>query len=104
MQTYLTDNLHMCLLLPCPHAVPCCAMLCRPQGLFGCLPWGVMQTYLTDYLHQQRGLSIQLATTVILLFGVGSAVGVIAGGAAGQALYNWWVPELLQRQSTHSCS
>jgi predicted MFS family arabinose efflux permease len=50
-----------------------------------------MQTYITDYLHQQRGLSVQLATTVILLFGVGSALGVIAGGAAGQALYNWWV-------------
>lgn len=59
------------------------------QGLFGCLPWGVMQTYINDYLHQQKGLSVELATTVILAFGVGCAVGVIAGGAAGQALYNW---------------
>lgn len=47
-----------------------------------------MQTYFNDFLHEQKGLSIQLATTVILLFSVGSAVGVIAGGAAGQALYN----------------
>lgn len=50
-----------------------------------------MQTYINDYLHQQKGLSVELATTVILAFGVGCAVGVIAGGAAGQALYNWWV-------------
>jgi hypothetical protein len=50
-----------------------------------------MQTYINDYLHTQKGLSIELATTVIMLFGVGCAIGVIAGGAAGQALYNWWV-------------
>lgn len=50
-----------------------------------------MQTYINDYLHTQKGLSIELATTVILLFGIGCAVGVIAGGAAGQALYNWCV-------------
>lgn len=61
------------------------------QGLFGCLPWGVVQTYINDYLHQQKGLSVELATTVITVFGVGCAFGVIAGGAAGQALYNWWV-------------
>lgn len=58
------------------------------QGIFGCLPWGVIQTYITDYLHVQKGLSIEMATTVIMMFGVGCAAGVVAGGAAGQALYN----------------
>jgi predicted MFS family arabinose efflux permease len=62
------------------------------QGLFGCLPWGVVQTYINDYLHQQKGLSVELATTVLTVFGVGCAFGVIVGGTAGQALYNWWVP------------
>lgn len=66
-----------------------CRLVLLLQGLPGCLPWGVIQTYITDYLHQQKGLSIEIATTVIMLFGVGCAVGVIAGGAAGQALYNW---------------
>ena len=34
------------------------------QGLPGCLPWGVLLTYLTDYLAQNKGLSVQTATMV----------------------------------------
>lgn len=34
------------------------------QGLFGCLPWGVLLTYLTDYLAQNKGLSVPTATVV----------------------------------------
>ena len=34
------------------------------QGLFGCLPWGVLLTYLTDYLAQNKGLSVPTATLV----------------------------------------
>lgn len=68
------------------------------QGLPGCLPWGAMQTYLNDYLSQDKGLGVQQATAVLLAFGVGGAVGVVAGGSAGQWLYNRWVlqPELMQ--------
>jgi predicted MFS family arabinose efflux permease len=47
------------------------------------------QTYLNDYLHQEKGFSVQLSTVVILVFGLGGAVGVVAGGAGGQLLYNW---------------
>jgi predicted MFS family arabinose efflux permease len=61
------------------------------QGLPGCLPWGVMQTYINDYLHLNKGYSVEMSTVIILLFGVGGGVGVLAGGAAGQLLYNWWV-------------
>ncbi|KAF6255108.1 major facilitator superfamily domain-containing protein [Scenedesmus sp. NREL 46B-D3] len=63
---------------------------CLPWGgLPGCLPWGVMQTYINDYLHLNKGYSVEKATVVILLFGLGGGVGVLAGGAAGQLLYNW---------------
>lgn len=34
------------------------------QGLFGCLPWGMILTYLNDYLSHNKGLSIQTATLV----------------------------------------
>ena len=34
------------------------------QGMFGCLPWGVLLTYLTDYLAQNKGLSVPTATIV----------------------------------------
>jgi MFS family permease len=48
----------------------------------------VVLTFLPDYLSQQRGLTVPAATTVLLLFGLGGGLGVLAGGAAGQALYN----------------
>ena len=34
------------------------------QGLFGCLPWGMILTFLNDYLAQNKGLSVPTATTV----------------------------------------
>lgn len=34
--------------------------LCICQGLPGSLPWGVVLTYLNDYLSQQRGFSVQV--------------------------------------------
>jgi hypothetical protein len=33
--------------------------------------------------------SLEMSTVIILLFGVGGGVGVLAGGAAGQLLYSW---------------
>jgi hypothetical protein len=38
---------------------------------------------------------VQVATVVLLMFGVGSGIGIVAGGAVGQLLYNWrkeWMP------------
>jgi predicted MFS family arabinose efflux permease len=34
------------------------------QGLFGCLPWGMLLTFMNDYLSQNKGLSVATATTV----------------------------------------
>lgn len=58
------------------------------QGLPGSLPWGMLLVYLTDYLAQDRGLGVTRATSVLLAFGIGGAVGVIGGGVGGQWLYN----------------
>ena len=58
------------------------------QGLFGCLPWGMILTYLNDYLAQNRGLSVQSATGMLLALGLGGGVGVMGGGFLGQWLYN----------------
>ncbi|GAB4817048.1 hypothetical protein N2152v2_004094 [Parachlorella kessleri] len=77
-------------------------MMCIPtnvlailQGLFGCLPWGMLLTFLNDYLSQNKGLSVPVATAVILLIGIGGAIGVVGGGIVGQMLYNrrkWSMP------------
>ena len=48
----------------------------------------MMLTYFNDYLSQNKGYSIGLATTIVLLFGVGGAGGVVLGGVLGQWLYN----------------
>ncbi|KAL3148730.1 hypothetical protein ABBQ38_014141 [Trebouxia sp. C0009 RCD-2024] len=58
------------------------------QGLFGCLPWGVLLTYLTDYLAQNKGLSVPTATLVTIVWGLGGGVGAVGGGVLGQWLYN----------------
>ena len=39
----------------------CCAWL---QGLPGCLPWGMFLTFFNDFLSQQKGLSVPVATMV----------------------------------------
>jgi len=43
----------------------------------------VLFVYLNDYLSQERGLSVQDATFIIALFGIGSAAGGIVGGFIG---------------------
>ncbi|RMZ55585.1 hypothetical protein APUTEX25_000168 [Auxenochlorella protothecoides] len=58
------------------------------QGLFGCIPWGMLLTFLNDFLAQERRLSVQAATTVLLCIGIGGALGVLGGGLLGQWIYN----------------
>lgn len=58
------------------------------QGLPGCLPWGMLLTFLNDYLAQEKGLSVSAATSLVLGIGIGGAIGVIGGGIIGQILYN----------------
>jgi MFS family permease len=71
------------------------ALRCRSNLLLmavavpGCLPWGVIGTFLVDYLAQEQGFSVQLATVVLTVFNIGGGAGLVGGGAAGQLLYNW---------------
>jgi len=58
------------------------------QGLFGTIPWSVITVFLSDYLAQEKGLTIPQATFLVLLFGLGAAVGGVVGGTViGQRLY-----------------
>ncbi len=57
------------------------------QGAPGCIPWGIVNTFLNDYLAQDCGMSVHAATATILVFGVGNFVGIVAGGAGGDYLY-----------------
>jgi MFS family permease len=57
------------------------------QGAPGCVPWGIVNTFLNDYLSEDCGLSVQAATTIILLFGLGNFLGMLVGGVGGDILY-----------------
>ena len=58
------------------------------QSMPGCLPWGVISAFLTDYLHEQRGMTVEGATTLMFVFGLGCFAGNLAGGILGQWVYN----------------
>eukprot|EP00560_Eucampia_antarctica_P005150 CAMPEP_0197842092 /NCGR_PEP_ID=MMETSP1437-20131217/46544_1 /TAXON_ID=49252 ORGANISM="Eucampia antarctica, Strain CCMP1452" /NCGR_SAMPLE_ID=MMETSP1437 /ASSEMBLY_ACC=CAM_ASM_001096 /LENGTH=888 /DNA_ID=CAMNT_0043451931 /DNA_START=83 /DNA_END=2749 /DNA_ORIENTATION=- len=53
------------------------------QGFFANVPWGMLFTFLNDYLSQEQGLSVRKATYLVFLFGIGCAAGGILGGYLG---------------------
>ncbi|VEU33658.1 unnamed protein product [Pseudo-nitzschia multistriata] len=53
-------------------------------GFFTSLPWGIVFVFLNDYLSQEKGFSVQEATFLVMLFGVGCAIGGLTGGYLGQ--------------------
>jgi predicted MFS family arabinose efflux permease len=72
---YYRESIHthvqtLSTLLQCPSV-----LLGVFQGAPGCIPWGIVNTYLNDYLSSDRGLSVEGATLVILVFGVGNFIG-----------------------------
>ena len=67
------------------------------QGLPGCVPWGVIGTFLPDYLHANCGYSVTEASVVMTFFSLGGFCGTTIGGELGQRLYNHsaWRPAVL---------
>jgi len=53
------------------------------QGFFTNVPWGIIFTFLNDYLSQEQGLSVPKSTLLILWFGLGCAAGGVIGGLCG---------------------
>lgn len=66
--------------------IPTVVLICL-QGITGCVPWAVINTFLTDYLAQNGGLGVLRATGVFLSFGIGCTTGTVLGGKLGQFLY-----------------
>jgi len=57
------------------------------QGAPGCIPWGIINVFLNDYLSEDRGFSVEMATTTLMCFSLGYALGLVVGGAGGRFLY-----------------
>lgn len=47
------------------------------------IPWGIIFTFLNDYLSQEQGLSVPASTYLVFWFGIGAASGGILGGYFG---------------------
>jgi len=58
------------------------------QGAPGCLPWGIFNTYLPDYLAIDRGMGVEYATFVLMINGLGIFCGMLLGGYGGGWLYS----------------
>ena len=58
------------------------------QGAAGTVPWAVFFVYLTDYLAQDIGYSIQTASFVVFIIGLSAMMGGFIGGLLGNKLYN----------------
>jgi MFS family permease len=53
------------------------------QGVFGCVPWGVLPAWLITYLAENKKFSISSATIVYMLLGLGLMCGTLYGGYVG---------------------
>ena len=58
------------------------------QGIAGTVPWSVFFVYLTDYLAQDIGYSVQMASLVVFVVGLSAMAGGFIGGLLGNRLYN----------------
>ena len=56
------------------------------QSFCSSVPWGIIFVFLNDYLSQEKGFSVPDATFMVMLFGVGCAIGGVLGGFWGQLL------------------
>ncbi|CAE7845313.1 nepI [Symbiodinium microadriaticum] len=79
---------------PSNYCTSLCSALARPtviltclQGIFGCVPWAVIGTFLADFLATNANMGVPGATTVLFSFGVGCFTGTAIGGKLGQHLY-----------------
>lgn len=57
------------------------------QGAPGCVPWSIVNTYLNDFLSQDRGMTVEYATFTVLIFGIGNFFGLLLAGLCGSRLY-----------------
>ena len=58
------------------------------QGAPGCITWGIINVFLNDFLSENRGFTVLMATTTMTLFSIGNGIGLfLLGGGLGQRLY-----------------
>jgi MFS family permease len=57
------------------------------QGIPGSVSWGVLPFFLIKYYQVDKGYTVELATLLLLVLGIGLIAGKLAGGIIGSKLY-----------------
>jgi predicted MFS family arabinose efflux permease len=57
------------------------------QGIPGTVAWGILPFYLITFYQRHKGYSVELATILLLVLGLGTIVGKLFGGIIGNKLY-----------------
>jgi MFS family permease len=57
------------------------------QGIPGCFTWGMINTYLNDYLSSDIGMTVHEATFTVMIFVIGVFLGILGGAYGGKKLY-----------------
>jgi predicted MFS family arabinose efflux permease len=58
------------------------------QCIPSCVPWGVLNTFLADFLAQDRKLGVKVTTSALLVYAAGALLGALGGAALTQHLFN----------------
>ncbi|MCE9599662.1 MAG: MFS transporter [Spirochaetia bacterium] len=57
------------------------------QGIPGCVPWGLLFTYMVQFYEQGKGVHVDQATAIVAAFGVSTIFGTFIGGFVGKTIY-----------------
>lgn len=58
------------------------------QGIPGCVPWGLLFTYMVNFYEQSKGFHVQQANLLVISFGGFAILGAFLGGFVGKFIYN----------------
>lgn len=57
------------------------------QGIAGTVPWGAIPYFMIEFFRREKSMDLNQATTMFLLFALGSIAGNIIGGFVGEKVY-----------------
>lgn len=63
-------------------------LLMIAQTVPNTIPWGILSTHLHDVIATDSKLSIETATSLMAIFGIGAAAGGLVGGYIGAKIYS----------------
>jgi len=57
------------------------------QGIAGTVPWGAIPYFMIEFFKREKEMDLNAATTMFLVFAVGSIIGNLIGGFVGERIY-----------------